>query len=190
MATLQYSITFYGDWHCGSGMAAGAELDALVIKDGRGLPYIPGKTIKGLLREQTEMLLSYNPMYKEMEQQFLSYMGIRVTIDNEDKIPNEMGSLFFSNATFNEQTALEIENKQLTPLLFHTIASTRIDKNGIAEDHSLRSIQVVVPCTLYGQIENVPSELLSIIEQGLKLIKQLGTHRHRGLGRCEFNIIK
>ena len=57
MATLHYSITFHGDWHCGSGMAAGAELDALVIKDGRGLPYIPGKTIKGLFREQAEMLI-------------------------------------------------------------------------------------------------------------------------------------
>lgn len=190
MATLQYSITFHGDWHCGSGMAAGAELDALVIKDGRGFPYIPGKTIKGLLREQIEMLVSYSPFCKEMEQNILSCMGKRVTKDNEDEIPEKMGKLFFSNATFNEQTALEMENKQLIPLLFHTIASTRIDENGIAEDHSLRSIQVVVPCTLYGQIEDIPSELLPIIEQGLKLIKQLGTHRHRGLGRCEFNIIK
>ena len=188
MATLQYSITFHGDWHCGSGMAAGAELDALVIKDGRGLPYIPGKTIKGLLREQAEMLVSH--IYQERELQFITCMGNRVTIDNEDKIPDEMGTLFFSNATFNEQTALEIENKQLLPLLFHTIASTRIDENGVAEDHSLRSVQVVVPCTLYGQIANIPAELLPIIEQGLKLIKHLGTHRHRGLGRCEFNIIK
>ena len=107
MATLQYSITFHGDWHCGSGMAAGAELDALVIKDGRGFPYIPGKTIKGLLREQAEMLVSH--IYQEMEVQFITCMGNRVTIDNEDKIPDEMGTLFFSNATFNEQTALEIE---------------------------------------------------------------------------------
>ena len=188
MATLQYSITFHGDWHCGSGMAAGAELDALVIKDGRGLPYIPGKTIKGLFREQAEMLIDC--MYQDWGERFNSLMGQRVTSGETNKIPEEMGTLFFSNATFNEQTAKELESKKLIPLLYHTIASTKIDENGVAKDHSLRSIQVVVPCTLYGQTENIPAEILPLIEQGLKLIKRLGTHRHRGLGRCELNIIK
>lgn len=48
---IHYSIKFHTDWHCGSGLAAGADVDALVVKDKNRLPFIPGKTIKGLVRE-------------------------------------------------------------------------------------------------------------------------------------------
>ena len=51
MSTIKYEIEFFSNWHCGSGLAAGADVDALVIKDQEGLPYIPGRTLKGLLRE-------------------------------------------------------------------------------------------------------------------------------------------
>ena len=50
MQTLTYQIQFHSYWHCGSGLAAGAGVDALVVKDANGLPFVPGKTIKGLLR--------------------------------------------------------------------------------------------------------------------------------------------
>ena len=56
--TIRYTIEFYSDWHCGSGLASGAEADAVVIKDRDGLPYVPGKTIKGLVREAFEIILS------------------------------------------------------------------------------------------------------------------------------------
>ena len=49
--TLYYNLTFFTDWHCGSGLAAGADVDTLVVKDKNGLPFVPGKTLKGLIRE-------------------------------------------------------------------------------------------------------------------------------------------
>lgn len=55
--TLTYSLSFYSEWHCGSGLAAGADVDALVVKDRDGLPYVPGKTIKGLVREAVETII-------------------------------------------------------------------------------------------------------------------------------------
>ena len=51
---IKYKIEFHTDWHCGSGLAAGADVDALVVKDKNGMPFIPGKTIKGLVREAVE----------------------------------------------------------------------------------------------------------------------------------------
>lgn len=56
---LHYQIQFHTDWHCGSGLAAGADLDALVVKDKEDLPFIPGKTIKGLVREAVEDMQSF-----------------------------------------------------------------------------------------------------------------------------------
>ena len=48
---IEYTITFLSDWHAGSGLSSGAEADAVVIKDSNNLPYLPGKTIKGLVKD-------------------------------------------------------------------------------------------------------------------------------------------
>jgi CRISPR/Cas system CMR subunit Cmr4 (Cas7 group RAMP superfamily) len=54
--TIEYQIEFFSEWHCGSGLAAGADVDALVVKDKDKLPFVPGKTIKGLIREAADVL--------------------------------------------------------------------------------------------------------------------------------------
>ena len=40
---IKYKIEFFSNWHCGSGLAAGADVDALVVKDAEGLPYLLGR---------------------------------------------------------------------------------------------------------------------------------------------------
>ena len=44
---MKYKVEFYSDWHCGSGLSSGSDIDSLVIKDEDGLPFVPGKTLKG-----------------------------------------------------------------------------------------------------------------------------------------------
>ena len=58
MKTINYSIQIYTYWHCGSGLAAGADVDLLPVKNKKGLPYVPGKTIKGLVREAADTICS------------------------------------------------------------------------------------------------------------------------------------
>ena len=50
---MKYKVTFLDYWHLSSGLSAGAKLDSTVTRDENGLPYIPGKTIKGLIKEQS-----------------------------------------------------------------------------------------------------------------------------------------
>ena len=52
---MKYKVTFLDYWHLGSGLSAGSKLDSTIIKDENGLPYVPGKTIKGLIREMAEL---------------------------------------------------------------------------------------------------------------------------------------
>ena len=56
---IPYNITFHSNWHCDSGLASGAHLDALVIKDKNGMPYIPGKTLKGIIKEAVYTYISF-----------------------------------------------------------------------------------------------------------------------------------
>lgn len=74
--------------------------------------------------------------------------------------------------------------------MYRSIASTAIDENGIAKEHSLRKIEVVVPCTLYGEIIDVPENMAEEIINAFKYIKRLGQNRNRGLGRCTISMEK
>jgi CRISPR/Cas system CSM-associated protein Csm3 (group 7 of RAMP superfamily) len=174
--TVRYSVEFFTDWHCGSGLSSGADLDLLVIKDKDRLPFIPGKTVKGLVREAIDEIWKF----EDKEYDFTEIFGKRADSDGS----------FFTNATLEENLRDVISGNKLQEHLYRSVASTAIDENGIAEEHSLRKMEITVPCTLEGEIRDVPDDFVEIMEKGLKFIKRLGQNRNRGLGRCQFQIIK
>lgn len=185
--TLTYEIKFFDYWHLSSGLSAGTKLDSTVVKDSDSLPYVPGKTIKGLARE---MALNFDCNFID------SCFGS--TTDKKDKCFDTDkkqlgGKCYFSNATLKEETKKQIIDNNLQNNLYDVIASTKIGKKdtkneieGIAVDNSLREIEVVVPLILFGEIQNIPNEFENEIKQSLKLIKRMGLNRNRGLGRCQF----
>lgn len=178
---IKYKITFHTYWHCGSGLASGADADLLVIKDKDGLPYVPGKTIKGLVREAVDLLY---PDKKEAAD-YQSVFGI--SGDNEKSIRS---SSFFKNATLSDSERNFIVQKGNMRHLYQTISSTAITDEGVADDKTLRKIEVCIPCDLEGEIIDVPENIFGAIIGGLKYIKRLGAWRNRGLGRCTFDITK
>lgn len=160
--TLKYELKFFDYWHLSSGLSAGAKLDSTVVKDENGLPYASGKTIKGLVREMAEKFGEVDFLHKA----------------------------YFSNAMLKEDVIKEITTNKLQDNLYDVIASTKIDKDGIAEDKSLREIEVVIPISLYGEIRDIPNDFSERLKKSLKLIKRMGLNRNRGLGRCEFIIVE
>lgn len=173
-----YKIVFHTDWHCGSGLAAGADVDALVVKDKNEMPFVPGKTIKGLVREAVEEIreLQGSTNFTDLREAFGFF--------EKDKEEMEKGSMFFTNATLNEKEYEAIVSNDAARFMYRDIASTAIDNDGIAKEHSLRKMEVVVPCALHGEILNVPEEIADEIIQSFGFIKRMGQNRNRGLGRC------
>ena len=55
-----YKIQFFDYWHTGSGLAGGTYADSIVNKDETDLPIIPGRTIKGLLKDAANSLQRLN----------------------------------------------------------------------------------------------------------------------------------
>ncbi len=163
--TLKYTIQFLDYWHLSSGLSAGAKLDSLVIKDSDDLPYAPGKTLKGLIREMAQE-------DADLVQECFGNKGVK------------QGICYFSNATLKMQEKNEIVTNQLQNHLYHVIASTAIGENGIALEHSLREIEVVIPLTLHGTIENIPAQYGEKIKKATTMLKRMGLNRTRGLGRC------
>lgn len=185
---IKYKIEFFSEWHCGSGLAAGADVDALVIKDRNGLPFVPGKTIKGLLREAVEELVAFRGMSKSL---LVTLFGNSVDRNNKDggqEIDTmQQGTVYFTDAVLVEEHQLLIRQEHLQEFMFNTVSSTRLTDEGVAQKHSLRRIQTVLPCVLYGEILDIPtSEMKQLLIEGLSMIKRLGVGRNRGLGRCLF----
>jgi hypothetical protein len=189
---LKYEVKFLDYWHLSSGLSAGAKLDSTVVKDKDGLPYLSGKTLKGLTRE----------MALDFECDFLNNC-FGITTDKDDKCYDKKkeekeGSCYFSNATLNVEMIKEIKDNHLEERLYDVIASTKIgqkgkddETDGIAVDNSLREIEVVVPLTLEGYIDDIPNDKYKKkIIQALKMIKRMGLNRNRGLGRCEITVME
>lgn len=160
---IEYKVEMYSDWHCGSGLAAGASADAVVVKDESGLPYIPGRTLKGLLSEAIDFICG-----------------------KKDSMPSGM---FFSDAVLHEDLKARIVSESLSAFMYRNVSSVMINGSGVSEEGSLRTIEVTAPCILYARMLNVPEDRLDDVKAALKYVKRLGYHRHRGMGRCGLSFV-
>lgn len=184
MPDLIYKIEFLSDWHCGSGLTAGSDIDLLVIKDKNGLPFVPGRTIKGLLKDAANIIKEFSDEKDKSDWDLFIKNHFGVETKNEEEknsTQSEEGKCYFSNATLSAKLQNDIIQKKLQETLFRKISSTEIDKYGVAVEHSLRAFETVIPLELYGKISDVDS---SKMEKCLQYIKRLGTTRNRGFGRC------
>jgi len=178
---IKYKIELLCDWHVGSGLDSGADADALVLKDENNLPYIPGKTIKGLLKDS---------LYEICTIKIASEVKMKEIFGFADKNDaSTEGNACFTNAELFEIEKKEI-TKELSSHLYKNIASTKIGENGVAVKNSLRTMEVCIPLTLEGTIETEVENAQEILEKAMKWTRYLGVNRNRGLGRCKFIIEK
>lgn len=187
---ISYKITFFSEWHCGSGLTSGSDLDGLVVRDGDGFPFIPGKTLKGLLKEAAECILSLQNKESGSDGFITKVFGYFDEGNiNASKIHSK-GEAFFSDAVIHPDLKQYVCYNSLEDYFFRKVASTKIGENGIAEKHSLRSLETTIPCELTATIYHVDEEYKAQLQQCMQWVKRLGLNRHRGLGRCKFEIIE
>lgn len=184
--TIKYSITFYSQWHCGSGLSAGADVDALVVKDRNNMPFVPGKTLKGLIREAVENLVQFEGKATKMNDLINETFGKESEATKDDK--GVSGSAHFSNAELCDNEYKAIVANNVSTFLYNKVTTTAIGVDGTAQEHSLRSTEVVIPCTLHAEITGVPEAMKDTIIRSFGLIKRLGQKRTRGLGRCDVRV--
>lgn len=190
MKEIIYKIKFHSEWHCGSGLTSGSDLDALVIKDKDGFPFIPGKTLKGLLKEAAVEMIELKgnrPEESGLIKELFGYFDEK-NIDNS-KI-HTTGTAFFSNAVLSDRLRNEAKKAGLIDFFFRNITSTAIGEKGIADKGSLRRMETVIPCELVATISGLDEKYEEDLKKCLKFIKRLGQNRHRGLGRCTFEFVE
>lgn len=205
-------------WHSGTGQGAGAHADAVIQRDPDGLPYLPGRTVKGLVREALSRGASIDLISTAQRDQLLGsdFRDGQGGWNPSDRIPQrtdsdaaarmltearystEQGLLQFTNATLPDSWSTWAQGADAASLgrLGQLLASTSIDKDGVASDHTLRTIEVAPPMTLRSQLtlrvsakgDASESTWADTLRRCLPLVRSLGSHRNRGLGRVTISL--
>lgn len=181
---IVYEIEFFSDWHLSSGLSVAGDVDAAVIKTEDNMPYIPGKTLKGMLRHAADSILAYSKEYEGINKAFVEKVFGLKTAPNDEV--EKTGQCFFSNAYLPDDLQSAIKQKQQQDFLYRKISSTAIDAKGIAQNQTLRKIEVCIPLVLSAYIADVAEEDEAKIKLLFQLVKRMGLQRHRGFGRCAF----
>jgi len=179
-----YTLTFdiKSDWHIGSGEEGGAYADALVIKNHLGLPYLPGKSIKGLLRQAFQTAQD-NQWFSDTQ------LDIETLFGRESDALFSQAALQISSAQLSaEESHYFTHNQHAKKHLFRTRHATSIDRlSGVAIEGSLRSMEVAVPMQLQAQLTlhdmQQGQQFERQLSDALTLITEFGGKRHRGLGQ-------
>lgn len=184
--TLSITIGIESYWHTSSGQGIKGDLDSMVVRDDNNLPYIPGRTIKGLLRDACYQAETFGQV-QEGTTDIL--FGSRTTETGESSIP---GTLLFSSANLpDEERDFFAHNPEHAEQLYDSLASTKIDEDGLADNKKLRIAEVTIPMTLHAKatlLPGTPEHAKDTLAKSAPLIRALGTSRSRGFGRCTITI--
>ncbi len=193
---LHFAIQSY--WHPGTGRGAGSDLDAVTHRDSSGLPVLPGRSVKGLLRDAVAHAAALG-WYGGADPSHALF-GWR-PLKEGDKRPEgtvAAGSVRTSDATLPgdlaEYLAGSEKARELIPGLFRSHFGTAVDaRSGTALEKSLRGMEVIVPLQLRADIapisgHPVPDDWRDLVRTALPLLRCLGAHRNRGLGRVRVSL--
>ena len=215
-AVLRIEIHSY--WHAGTGRGGAAVVDALVARTDEGLPLLPGRTVKGLLRQAAE-LAEQAGRVPDGATEFWFGTDIDRSVagaDDSDIATDEAFERALDERRFLTRAGhLHITTAELgrpgtdagvwrqwaaqaardKGFLVSTFASTRLDEDGCAKDKSLRAIEVAVPMTLWASVRPTGGgeafqgcNWRDMLSMACCFVDCLGSHRHRGLGRVSLGL--
>jgi CRISPR-associated protein Csx10 len=187
-------IKFESDWHVGSGAGIPGSVDRTVQKDANEIPYVPGKTLTGILRDSAEFIAD-----------------VRDKAENGSSWKKALESLFGGQPAKNEELkeakvgiedavfSDELKNtflchNALAQALFIVKPGVKINREtGRAEDdHLFFREEVRGGCTLYANIhieDGLTDAGKKLLSDAIKATRKIGGHRRRGSGQCRIELI-
>lgn len=182
---MKLKIEMHDYWHVGSGLADAGYIDMAVLRNAEGLPYLPGRTLKGLLRSAWEFL-------DELAPDGDPQMSASQVFGSEDTPFFEgQAQVHCTDAQLSADDRAWLaapDNQAAKALLFTALHTTAIceteQTEHIKKDKSLRIREVALPLTLEADVFFSAPGAAAKMRKAIPLIRSLGANRHRGLGRC------
>ena len=205
---LILQIDLLGYWHAGTGRGQGSVADAECNRDDLGLPFLPGRTLKGLLRDATTLWAgAQTPAMAESIVQTLfggdGFVEDPADAEAEPRAVRDTqeGALAVSSARLPEAELIWFARARhadpaLAGQLFDRLSQTAMDeRRGVARRGSLRTVEVAVPLRLEAEIglqhePHLPEDRtwFGVVEAAVPFLRAAGMARSRGLGRCRCSV--
>lgn len=172
-------------WISATGRGRAAAHDASTVTDEDGLPLLPGRHLKGLVRAALTVAEGWGHV--------ASGTTARLCGERNDRADAAACVSFGNGLMLPQQRAAVIGHPARREALFQDIAATAIDgETGTARDSSLRVLRVAVPLRLCAGLRWIgpgePGNWMEPIAIALPLVRAVGAHRHRGMGRAVLTI--
>lgn len=186
----------------GSALSYGTIIDNDIVFDAKGLPYIPAKRVKGLLRNAASDLLltdGYKTLFPMDETIVETFYG---KIGSNDPTP----SMIFQNLRLEQyqgidlwmdylgdKYAYEINNPLVRQFFTEIRTQTAIDpQTQTAKEHSLRSSRVLKKGFEFsGEIfvcdDN--EDIRDLLGISCLLVDRIGSKRNRGFGKVKLDLL-
>ncbi len=197
--TTKFTLKFelHGFWHVSTGRGEGAILDMLTHRDTDGLPCLPGRSVKGLLRDAVCRAEAWGYLDSgTTEDWFGTLSNLQESEQQVSYLDTEAGCLLVSDAVLEPEMRNYLryekqnDSKYAQTLLdgfFHPLAATKM-RDGVAQDKSLRSMEVVIPLDLYAELCAPADWNCELLQKCLPLIRAAGGGNNRGLGRVTVSL--
>lgn len=192
MIEAELYISFSSDWHCGSGLGESHLSDAVLSRDTEGIPVIPGRAVKGALREGAWRLCVLGGDYARA----LTTLFGSASCGGAGQ---QAGQLYVSPAELPEDMrgyflSLSHEERVRAVSYMMTRRSRTALKDGVALKKSLRSLECGIPGVVFRSrlAFDLPDGnrtwLLPYMAAVCAAVKSMGADRARGLGRCALKL--
>ena len=184
-------INLRSDCLPGSGTGVGAYIDTDCVFDRYGFPEIPGRRLKGCLRETAEKLLAMGYQGKTQED-ILALFGDEhhegtflinnAQVEGIDKIRQAID--YYKVKCSTDKTFI-LQPDAISEYYTNIHTRTAIDANGCARDHSLRTVRALRKGIVFTCDVSFPEHEKEFIELCAKALRYIGTTRNRGFGAVE-----
>ncbi|MCP4691515.1 MAG: hypothetical protein GY859_25950, partial [Desulfobacterales bacterium] len=184
----------------GSGQGFGALIDADIVFDDAGVPYIPAKRIKGCLLDAA---LEVEEMFKASGVDFTTRVKETFGKDGAEG----PGAVYFSNYVIDDYAEnrkwlasflgagefKDILSRERVMETFTTIRhQTAIGEDGVAHDHSLRTVRILKSGLVFtgeARIEGDPDLVIDTLALACMNFRRMGTKRTRGFGEVTCRLL-
>ena len=190
---MKLKLELLSDAVPGSGEGLAGVIDTEIAQDECGLPYIPGKRIKGILRESAKELKDIGEIKSDIKAIF-GKEGEKWGSDfkiSDGYLENYEGLRNFLTYCSMDSELKQIFNRQAVLDFFtYTRTQTAIERETeVAEEKSLRTLRVLKKGLNFYFDVHCKDEYIEDLEKICKVTRNFGLRRTRGLGEIKFELL-
>ena len=190
---MRLKIELKSDLCTSSGENFNSYIDTDVVFDDYGLPYIPAKRLKGVIKEAALELVEFG-LYSQADYEILfGREGNARAAFSIDNAYLERAKEYINDLTHCSDGIISHPQRVLE-LFTYTRTQTALEQSGVAKENSLRTFRVVNKGGIFQArvkfLKQVSDSQQELLKQAVRMVKHIGCSRTRGLGLVEAELFE